>query len=246
MLRFICIFLALVTFCATLNLPPSFKKCNLRSGDLDQCLSTAIQEAIQQLKKPLPDYGLPNLEPFEPPKEAFLEYGNETTGIRQKYFNIKMNGFTKIEKTSARFNLKRKILFVNITFSELLFSSDYEARGKFILYPVDVSTTAALKLIKPTFKVVFKLEEYQKENAKYFRALGGSVYIFLDKMTYDFKNIFQEELLNKELNRGMNDNWKNIARFLQATFPTFWITLFQQMFNNVLEKVPASDLFDGL
>ncbi|XP_063924786.1 uncharacterized protein LOC135138733 [Zophobas morio] len=246
MLKFVCVLVALVTFCATLNLPPSFKKCKLRSGAFDQCLSTAIQDAIQQLKKPLPDYGLPSIEPFEAPKEVFLEYGNETTGIRQKYFNIKIGGFTKIEKTSARFNLERKILFLNITFSELLFSSGYEARGRFILYPIDVSTTVAMKIIKPTFKVVFNLEKYEKENTKYFRALDSFLDIVLDGMTYDFKNIFQEEVLNKEFNRGMNGKWQNIVGFLQATFPKFWITLFEQTFNNLLERVPASDLFVGL
>ena len=119
-IRVLCVFVLSVTWCTALNLrkfvrffslgvnlswkitASSFKKCDLRASDFDQCLSNAIQDAIQHLKEPLLEYGLPQLEPFQTPKEVILEYGNETTGIRQKYSNLKITGFTKIEKTSAR------------------------------------------------------------------------------------------------------------------------------------------------
>ncbi|KAJ3652905.1 hypothetical protein Zmor_018830 [Zophobas morio] len=245
-IRVLCVFVLSVTWCTALNLPSSFKKCDLRASDFDQCLSNAIQDAIQHLKEPLLEYGLPQLEPFQTPKEVILEYGNETTGIRQKYSNLKITGFTKIEKTSARFSLERKSLNVNITFTNILYESDYGARGRFIYLPIDVSTTTAINLKRPTLRIVFNLEEYEKENLKYFKARGGSFRMKMKNATFDFKNIFKKGCLNKELNDMMNEKWENILDYFQETFPELWISVFEWMFNNLLEKVPVSELFDGL
>ena len=79
-----------------------FQKCDIRKPDFDRCLSQAIQGAIEQLKKPIDDYGLPQMEPFIAPKYVRCELGNETNGIRQKYFNYKVSGLTKIVKTDAK------------------------------------------------------------------------------------------------------------------------------------------------
>jgi hypothetical protein len=47
-----------------LNEVTKFKKCDKREASLNQCLSTAIHNAITRLDKPLGHYGLPSLEPF--------------------------------------------------------------------------------------------------------------------------------------------------------------------------------------
>lgn len=48
----------------SLNEVTEFKKCDKREASLNECLSTAIHNAITRLDKPLGQYGLPSLEPF--------------------------------------------------------------------------------------------------------------------------------------------------------------------------------------
>ncbi|XP_063924999.1 uncharacterized protein LOC135138902 [Zophobas morio] len=242
--RFLCSLVVLVTCSSALKLPPSFQQCDRRTSDFHDCLSNAVKDAIQQLKEPLPEYGLPKLEPFEAPKEAIVEYGDETTGIRQKYSNMKIGGYTKIENTSASCS-RGKIFDLNITFTELHFESDYEAHGRFILFPIDVSTTVTMLIARPTFRIHFDLEDYKKIGLRHFRVTDGTLDIDAEKMTFDYKNVFKEESLTKKFNDGMDENWQNILDYLLTAFPKFWVSLYIRIFNNLLEKVPVSELVGG-
>ncbi|KAH0819301.1 hypothetical protein GEV33_003490 [Tenebrio molitor] len=107
---------ALIKFCSSLSLreycspslkalklrvtAPSFKKCDKRKADFDECLSVAIQSAISQLDKPLEEYGLPSFEPFLipnlPPKIG------RKIDFYHRYKNFKIYGRTKIRKTRAK------------------------------------------------------------------------------------------------------------------------------------------------
>ena len=109
-----------------------------------------------------------------------------------------------------------------------------------------VQVIRKLFLERPTFQIVFNLEEYEKGNLKYFRARDGSSHMEMEKATFDFKNIFKKGCLDGELSEMMNENWENIAAYFQKTFPKFWISVYERKFNKFLEKVPVSELFDGL
>ena len=78
----------------------SFKKCDKQKPDFEQCLGSAIRDAIKQLDKPVPEYGLPNLEPLALPQGITI--GNATTGVRQKYSNVGIYGHTEITNVKAR------------------------------------------------------------------------------------------------------------------------------------------------
>ncbi|XP_063907985.1 uncharacterized protein LOC135126101 [Zophobas morio] len=202
----VCI-LTLTNLCQGLTLPSGFKKCDKTKSDFNPCLSTAIQGAIQQLKEPQTEYGLPTLDPFVGPDDMIVEYGDETTGLRQKYTSFKFNGLTDVTSTSASFDFSTKTLHLNITFVEVVVEFDYQISGWFILYPVNVSTTGSCTLIKPLFKLAFNLEEYEFEKQSHYRvAGGGKLNFFPEAIIFDYKDIFKKGSLTEEINKGMSEN----------------------------------------
>ena len=82
----------------TIIAAPTFKKCNRNQNDLNECLSKAVKDAIEQLNRPFRDVGLPSMEPLEIP-ELTVGAGTGAVGLVQHFKNMKVHGFTKPETT---------------------------------------------------------------------------------------------------------------------------------------------------
>ncbi|KAJ3661640.1 hypothetical protein Zmor_006028 [Zophobas morio] len=228
------------------KLPTNFKKCDKGKPDFDKCLSSAIQDAIKHLNKPLAEYGLVSLDPYVTPNERKIVFGDEITGLRQKFSKFKMSGFTDIENTDARMDFPHKILYLDLVVPKLVCSFEYEAHGRMVLVPVDVVTPAAATLNSTSFKMTFPLQEFKQGNDIHYKVTGSKMIFIPTSVHYDFKKIVGNEDVDKGLNALMDKNWLNIAMFWQRLFPGMLVRGFEKLFNNLLEKVPVVDLFDGL
>ncbi|KAH0821678.1 hypothetical protein GEV33_001113 [Tenebrio molitor] len=84
--------------------PPNsstFKKCDKKQSDFDQCLSTAVKDALSQLNVGKKEVGLPSFEPLEVPS-LVIGAGKGPVGFVQNYKNIKLSGFTKVDSLKAK------------------------------------------------------------------------------------------------------------------------------------------------
>jgi hypothetical protein len=79
----------------------TFKKCDKKQSDFDQCLSTAVKDALPQLNVEKKEVGLPSFEPLEVPS-LVIGAGTGPVGLVQNYKNIKLSGFTKAESLKAK------------------------------------------------------------------------------------------------------------------------------------------------
>jgi hypothetical protein len=84
----------LIEFDFLFSLAATFKKCNRKRDDLDQCLSTAVADAVRQLGQPQSAIGLPSLEPLEIPSLT-VGAGTGPVGFAQNFHNVKIKGLTK-------------------------------------------------------------------------------------------------------------------------------------------------------
>ncbi|RZC33140.1 JHBP domain containing protein, partial [Asbolus verrucosus] len=86
-----------MTDCLEASQTPSpasnFKKCDRKSNDFNQCLMTAVQGAIKQLENPIPELGLPSLEPVRDP-HLIVAPGSNIFHIEQNYENFDSYGFS--------------------------------------------------------------------------------------------------------------------------------------------------------
>jgi hypothetical protein len=79
----------------------TFKKCDKKQSDFDQCLSTAVKDALSQLNVGKKEVGLPSFEPLEVPS-LVIGAGKGPVGFVQNYKNIKLSGFTKVDSLKAK------------------------------------------------------------------------------------------------------------------------------------------------
>ncbi|KAJ3658225.1 hypothetical protein Zmor_009978 [Zophobas morio] len=230
-----------------LKLPSGFHKCDTRESDFDRCLSQAIQGAIEQLKQPIDDYGLPQMEPFTAPESARCELGNETDGIRQKYYNYKISGLTKIVKTDAKLDYGKRTLTLTLFYNKnVTFAFDYQMVGRIIVLYVNSTTTATSTIIKPTFKLTFTLEEYKKNDEKYLKVVDTVFRMEGKTGAVVFQNLFNNTRLNEDINIAISENWEDSLEYWQKSFPKVFSIPFENIFNKLLEQVPVTELIDGL
>ena len=106
------------------------------------------------------------------PNERTFVFGEEITGLRQKFSKFKISGFTDIKSTDARFvryseicnenqwwvicrmDFAHKILYLDLVVPKLVCSFEYEAHGRMVLVPVDVVSAAAATLSKYIFPLL--------------------------------------------------------------------------------------------
>jgi hypothetical protein len=79
----------------------TFKKCDKKQSDFDQCLPTVVKDALSQLNVEKKEVGLPSFEPLEVPS-LVIGAGTGPVGFAQNYKNVKLSGFTKTDSLKAK------------------------------------------------------------------------------------------------------------------------------------------------
>ncbi|KAJ3660891.1 hypothetical protein Zmor_005319 [Zophobas morio] len=241
---FVLCLLTVVAFGSCLKLPSSFKKCDRKRTDFNQCLSEAIYGALRILDKPLPSHGLPSLFDVEFP-DVVNVFGNRTYGLLQKYDQFRFIGLSKPENIKAKldFGPLTSTLTIEAIYSQVTLESEVEAQGTIVLLPVNVITPVEYTLVDPTFTFSFELEEYDKSTT-YFRVIDSKLDMQLEGIKFGFKQLFSNEILNEEFNSAMSAKWRPLfAHFKQ--FVAIFAPRFGTIFNDFLKKVPVAELFDG-
>ncbi|XP_063923798.1 uncharacterized protein LOC135137947 isoform X1 [Zophobas morio] len=233
-----------VAFGGCLKLPSSFKKCDRKRTDFNQCLSEAIHGALTILDRPLPSHGLPSLYDVEFP-DLVVTIGNRTYGLLQEYDQFKLIGLSKPVNINAKLDSGplTSTLSIEATYSQLTLELECEAKGTIVLLPVNVITPVEFNYVDPTFTFSFELEEYEK-GTTYFRVIDSKVDIQVQGVTFDYKHFFSNKILNEEFNSAMNAKWRQIFAIYKS-FEWILAPLFGTIFNDFLKKVPVAELFDG-
>jgi hypothetical protein len=92
----------------------------------------------------------------------------------------------------------------------------------------------------------FTFEDYTKDKQNYFLVIDTKLEMDVQSMTFHFENLFKDKVLNEAFNRELGVKTKKV---LDYNFPIYLDSYgqgYQRVFNNFLEKVPLTELFDGL
>ncbi|XP_044262561.1 protein takeout-like isoform X2 [Tribolium madens] len=226
---------------ADLSESASFKKC---SRNDNQCLTLSIKDALEQLTVPIKEVGLPSLDPLEIPALS-IGAGTGPVQFNQNYKNFKIYGFTKVESINA--TLTENILKIDLHVLETLSDFEYEVDGKILIFPIKGKGTGMITVDKPEFILTFNLEEYEKEGEKYLKVINKTLSIKPQKMHFEFSNdLFggDKEFTNI-VKTAMNENWKDIYADVGPSYEEAYGQIFMSIFNNLLSKVPISELFNS-
>ena len=238
----------------------SFKKCDKRRNDFNQCLSDVVYEGFKVLDKPLKSHGLPSLHYIEFPSDVIIEVGNSTYGLAQKFSKFRSIGLSNPESVTARLEFGPLVstLTIEASYAEITWQMDYEAQGTTVLLPLNVQTSLDLimgespqlqlsrfvhgqVLGNPTFTFTIELEEYEK-GATYFKVIHSDFGMETDDFTPRFKQLFSDKLLNDEFNSAINEKGVQIFSIYKPLH-VYVAPHFGSIFNSFFEKVPVADLF---
>ncbi|CAH1383478.1 unnamed protein product [Tenebrio molitor] len=235
--------LAVAHLCFGAKLPSTFKKCDKKQSDFDQCLSTAVKDALSQLNIGKKEVGLPNFEPLEVPS-LVIGAGTGPVGFVQNYKNIKLSGFTKVDSLKAKMDFEKNILELDVDYPEIIMNFECEINGQLLVLPVQGEGPGRINLNKPKFVLTLYLEKYEKKNNKYYTVVKNKLLIDLQRMNFKLDNLFNgDKALGDNLNQVMNDNWKELYIDVKSSYEEAFGKIFASVFDNLLARVPIAQLF---
>ncbi|CAH1383474.1 unnamed protein product [Tenebrio molitor] len=234
----------LIEFDFLFSLAATFKKCNRKRDDLDQCLSTAVADAVRQLGQPQSAIGLPSLEPLEIPSLT-VGAGTGPVGFAQNFHNVKIKGLTKDFTLKAKMDTKENILNLEFVYADFRIEADYEIDGRILVLPIRGKGPGLLVLERVKLNFNFFLEEYEKKNKKHYRVTKSEMAIEPGSIQFTLSNLFDgDKALGDNINQVLNDNWKEVFADVKSGYESGLGQVISSLFQNLLDKVPISDLFD--
>ncbi|XP_044260270.1 uncharacterized protein LOC123008505 [Tribolium madens] len=235
----------ITTFCA--KLPSSFKKCDYKSPDLDQCLVEAIQTALVQLDHPM--VGLPSLDPLLVERFS-IGAGSGPVGVQENFQNAKLYGFTTgiVENAALSLSPNRSHLNFTITMPEFKILAQYQLEGQLLLIPVHGKGDATLLLKNVTGVVFLSLEKYPKKGFTHLKIVDGKV--TLPKTDLLYMNFQNRENRTSEfsdmMNKVLNDNWRAIFDDVRSGYESFFTEIIVNLAGKFFDKVPLTEMLDNV
>ncbi|KAJ3617220.1 hypothetical protein MTP99_007462 [Tenebrio molitor] len=235
--------LTLANLCFGAKLPTTFKKCDKKQSDFDQCLSTAVKDALSQLNVGKKEVGLPSFEPLEIPS-LVIGAGTGPVGFAQNYKNVKLSGFGKPDSLKAKMDFEKKTLELDVDYPEIIMNFEYQISGKILVLPIQGEGPGRITLIKPRILLTLYLEEYEKKNKKYYKVVKNTLLIEPQGLHYKLDNLFNgDKALGDNINQVLNDNGKEVYADVKTSYEEAFGKIFATVSDNLLTRVPVAELF---
>ncbi|KAJ3617950.1 hypothetical protein MTP99_005991 [Tenebrio molitor] len=229
--------------CACAKLPSTFKKCNRKQSDFNDCFFKAVEHAIKQLNVPMKEIGLPNLDPLYVPQMS-VGAGNSAAAFEQNYNNITLTGFTKNECTKIEINFDAKTMHVECGTPEILMAFDYEFKGRILVLPINGKGPGSVTIINSKNSLTFKFEEYVKKGQKYMKVVESKFKWTPEKLVVKLENLFgDDKALNDNINQVFNDNWKELNDDVGPSYDEAFGKIFGSIANDFFGRISTSELF---
>lgn len=222
-------------------LPSFIKPCSRKDPNLNKCAAASGTLAIPKMKNGLPDYGVPKLDPLS---------------IKEIKFDKKALGLNMVIKDALLYGLgETQILGIDIQLDppaykwelmgpRLVLVGKYEADGRILLLPITGKGDVNITLDNVGYTYSFKNNLVKKADGEEYLVpitsdldyKVGHTYITLD-------NLFNgNKLLGEELNRFMNENWKDITDLLGPSIARAIAVTIKSMVENLTSRVPYDKL----
>ncbi|KAJ3651230.1 hypothetical protein Zmor_017281 [Zophobas morio] len=236
-------FYVLIAISGCVKLPSSFQKCDRDKSDCNPCIAKAVENAISQLNHARPSVGLIGLEPLEIPFMSIAPGGGPAS-FSHNYTNLKLSGLTQGKVSKFDVDFDKKIIYFDFTVPHLRLDFMYDATGKILVLPIDGHGPGIIDLSDLLLSFTFDLEEYEKNDKKYYKIIGSRLTLEPKLIHYNLDNLFNgDERLGKQINDVLNDNWSDIFSDLKSSYEESFNKIFTNTFDRLLGKVPVDEIF---
>ncbi|KAB0791250.1 hypothetical protein PPYR_03050 [Photinus pyralis] len=239
------IFLCLISVAHLAKLPPSFLICKNDPEELPKCLPQAVEKALDILQEPIPELGIPSVDPMEIESLTF-EGGSGTIVLNQYLTNVKIHNLRKAKVTKAELSESGDDITLEIgAFMEnVTLVADYEINGHVLVVPIAGKGNARIELGNLTTTVTVTATRVDKDGEEFLKLTDVAVDLEPNSAELDFGELVPgNKQMSDEIGKTLNENWREVfAEFKGAYEQTVGYYL-SAVANQLFDKVPMAELF---
>ncbi|CAK1590042.1 unnamed protein product [Parnassius mnemosyne] len=240
----ILIFASITTLAIGENLlPEDFTKCRQKDAKLNDCLKSAVPDALRRMKKGIPELSVPPLEPLLV-SGMNIESGAGPVVINQIYRNIQLHGLTDSILTLYKADLKHHRLRTDSLTPKMEFIADYVMKGRILVLPIQGKGIANITMVNLVVKHELIGEPVTKDGETYMHMRDYKVKFIPQRVILHFSNLFNgDKALGDQMNRFLNENSDLVFNELKESYEKSLSSVFQDVTNKIFDKVPMNKIF---
>ncbi|CAH1175610.1 unnamed protein product [Phaedon cochleariae] len=220
--------------------PSYLKPCSLSAPDFSSCCLQHGREAIPFILKGDKKFGIPNLQPLNVPYVE-VNAGRDLTIFLK---DLKVHGLENVDLKLVKIDTKAKRITLKLDVPKLELIGQYKVDGKIMILPIKGEGDVSITAIGGKYEYDF---DYVLENVKgeeYMAMTTNDELDFkLEKAVFKLDNLFNgDEVLGKQMNSFLNDNWKEVIGELGGAISQTVGTLARSIVSGIFKKIPYKAL----
>lgn len=234
---------ALVYASADNALPQDFTRCRQKDSKLNDCLKSAVPDALKRMKQGISSLSVPQMEPLHV-SGMNIDSGAGPVVITQNYKNIKIHGLTDSLLTTYKADLKHYRLKTDSITPKMEFIADYVMNGRILVLPIQGKGIANITMVNLVVKHDLIGEPILRDGAVYMHIRDYKVKFIPKKVVLHFTNLFNgDKRLGDQMNLFLNQNSELVFNELKDSYEKALSSVFQDVTNKIFDKVPMKDIF---
>ncbi|KAF5272815.1 hypothetical protein FQA39_LY07842 [Lamprigera yunnana] len=227
------------------KLPANFPVCKLIPSELPECFARAVEETLSILTNPVPELGLPSINPIVIERLEF-NGGSGNIVLNQKLNDVKIYNMQNTKVTKADINIDRNY-FNNALYThlpEMKFEADYEIDGKMLVVPIRGSGKMKLQISDLTTVLRMNGTHEFRKGVEYLKIFSTACSLEPKLVKIQFDNLFNgDKTLGDNVNKMLNDNWKEVFGEFKSAYEDAIAQYMHSISARVFDRVPLNDLF---
>ncbi|KAM3957869.1 protein takeout [Aphomia sociella] len=225
------------------DLPENFHRCRQKDIKLNECLKSAIPDALRKMKGGIPSLSVPSMEPLKV-SGINIESGAGPVVITQNYKNIKLYGLTDTILTTYKADLKHYRLRTDSHTPKMEFIADYVMKGRILVLPIQGKGIANITMLNLVVKHDLIGEPVTRDGQTYMHMRDYRVKFIPQRVLLHFTNLFNgDKRLGDQMNIFLNENSELVFNELKESYEKSLSSVFQDVTNKIFDKVPMNKIF---
>ena len=228
------------------ELPSSFSICKRNDPKLNECFSRSAEKALKILKEPLPEFGIPAVNPVKVEKIEVPASSSDNFRLRQKITNLEIHNLinSKVSHCDINFGEKDFNATINLENPLIELKGNYELDGKILVLQIQGEGTFQIILEKISGVLRMSGLIIEKKGKKYLQVEKTFCKVTPMLAKIKFNNLFNgDQALGESVNTLLNQNWKDIYEELSPTYEEVLAQFLESIAKQIFSKVPFDNLF---
>ncbi|XP_044750396.1 uncharacterized protein LOC123310800 [Coccinella septempunctata] len=232
-------FFLLMATCLGKELPSFLHVCSDNDPNVNDCMISAIEDLRPYLKKGVPEYNIPCLEPL------ILEdlITEDISGLKVKVANVSAYGCSDFIVQYVNVNWENRSMEMDLDIPELKINAHYLVNGKVLMVPIKGKGDIEANITDCSSQTLLQMEKYEVDGERHVKFSNVNIKVKVGGGRIRLENLFNgDDKLLSFISEVVN---RNLQMFLKELMPILEKGLarkFMEVGNNVVEQFTCRQL----